>query len=134
MIHIPPVHLRGRRAGHKFGAVRTERDGINFPSKLEARVYDVLVTAYERKEIVGFMRQPMFDTGGGSTYRADFIVFHLDGSCEIWDAKGKDTTAFRRAKVQVESRYPWIGEVLRITTPGQGHTRIQNIKRTHEPF
>lgn len=100
-----------RKAGHKFSAVRTERDGIRFPSKLEARLYDRLCALQERRAIVGFLRQPRFDLGGGTTYAADFLVFHIDGSCEVIDAKGHETKAFVRSKKQVESRYPWIGEI-----------------------
>lgn len=100
-----------RRAGHKFSAVRTERDGIRFPSKLEARIYDRLCALQERGAIVGFLRQPRFDLGGGTTYAADFLVFHVDGSCEVVDAKGHETKAFIRSKKQTEARYPWIGEI-----------------------
>lgn len=96
---------------HKFHAKRTERDGINFPSKLEARYYDRLKILQRAGEIVGFLRQPRFDLGGGTTYAADFLVFNSDGTCEVVDVKGRETKAFRKAKRQVESRYPWIGEV-----------------------
>lgn len=100
-----------RKARHKYNAQKTERDGIKFPSLLEARYFDRLVMLQKSGGVVGFLRQPTFDLGGGTTYRADFLVFHTDGTCEVIDTKGRITDAFTKAKKQVESRYPWIGEI-----------------------
>lgn len=102
---------KAQRARHKFGAEPTSLDGIRFPSKLEGRLYLRLTDLQTRQKIVGFIRQPQFDLGGGTKYTADFLVFHVDGSCEFLDAKGVETKAFVRAKKQVEGRYPWIGEI-----------------------
>lgn len=98
-------------AKHKYNAEPVNLDGIRFPSKLEGRYYQQLVTWQDRGVIVGFLRQPMFDLGGGTTYRADFLVFHIDGTCEVIDTKGKITKSFTKARRQVEARYPWIGGI-----------------------
>lgn len=102
---------RAPKARHKFGAVRTERDGIKFPSRLEARVYDHLTRLQAEGRVVGFIRQPPFDLGGGTKYTADFLVFFPNGTCEVWDAKGHTTPEFIKSKKQVEARYPWVGEI-----------------------
>jgi len=91
---------------HKFNAVRTERDGIKFPSKKEATRYDELVLMQGLGEVCFFLRQPLFDLGGGTTYRADFIIFWCDGTATIEDVKGMQTKSFKKAKRQVEAKYP----------------------------
>ena len=91
---------------HKYKAVRTERDGIKFPSKKEANRYDELVLRQKAGFIVFFLRQPLFDLGGGTTYRADFLIFWSNGTVTVEDVKGFETKAFLKAKKQVEARYP----------------------------
>ena len=94
------------RLHHKFNAVKTIRDGIKFPSKKEARRYDALCLLQQARKIVMFLRQPLFDLGGGTTYKADFLIFWADGTCTIEDVKGVKTKAFLKAKKQVEAKYP----------------------------
>jgi len=91
---------------HKYNAVRTVRDNISFPSKKEARRYDELVLLQEAGAVCFFLRQPLFDLGGGTTYKADFLIFWRDGTATIEDVKGVQTKSFKRAKKQVEARYP----------------------------
>jgi hypothetical protein len=95
-----------RRLRHKYNAAQTVRDGIKFPSKKEANRYDELVLLQRGGEVVMFIRQPMFDLGGGTTYKADFLIFWADGNVTVEDVKGMITDAFRRSKKQVEARYP----------------------------
>ncbi len=91
---------------HKFGAIRTQRDGIKFPSKKEARRYDQLCLLQKAGDVLFFLRQPLFDLGGGTTYKADFIIFWKDGHASIEDVKGMRTKSFNKAKKQVEAKYP----------------------------
>ena len=91
---------------HKYKAVRTERNGIKFPSRKEARRYDELVLLQKAGEVVMFLRQPLFDIGGGTTYKADFLVFWKDGHVGTEDIKGYKTKEFIKAKKQVEALYP----------------------------
>ncbi len=99
------------RYGHKFRAVRTERDGIKFDSKAEARRYDELVLARKNGTVVQFLvHAPRFLLPGGTSYTADFLVFWADtdgtgGSVTVEDVKGMRTPAYKRSKKQVEALY-----------------------------
>jgi len=109
-----------KRFKHKFGAIRDERDGIKFPSRLEARYYDKLKLAQRSGELLFFLRQPLFDLGGGVPYRADFMEFWAPkegeecGEIRIVDVKGMPPTeAFKVKKRIVESKYPIEIEIVR---------------------
>lgn len=94
------------KAAHKFKAVKTERKGISFPSKLEARYFDTLEVKKRIGEVVFFLRQVSFDLPGGVRYVADYQVFYADGSVEFVDVKGMDTPASKLKRKQVEELYP----------------------------
>jgi len=98
--------FRKRFHKHKFGAVRTERDGKKFPSKLEARYYDKLVKDVADGHVIFFLRQVGFDLTGGVRYFADFMVFKTDGDIEIIDCKGQKTPMSNLKVKQVETLYP----------------------------
>lgn len=91
---------------HKFGAVRCERKGIKFPSKLERRYYDHLNLLIKSGEVLFFLRQPAFDIAGGVRYFADFLVFWADGTVDFVDTKGRDTTISSAKRKMVEDLYP----------------------------
>lgn len=91
---------------HKFSAQMTERDGLKFRSKKEARFYDDLKLQQLAGDVMFFLRQPKFDLPGRVTYSADFIVFYSDGDCKIIDVKGFKTKDYIMKKKQVESLYP----------------------------
>ncbi len=95
------------KKAHKFGAIRTEKDGISFPSRLEKRYYDHLNLLKQAGKVVFFIRQPSFDVAYGVKYVADFLVFYSDGSCEIVDVKGAITKEFALKKKLLEERYPF---------------------------
>ena len=94
------------RHHHKFGAKKTVRDGIKFPSKLEALYYDRLKLLQMAGEVVFFLRQVPFHLPGGVTYRVDYQVFYAAGNVEFIDVKGLETRAFIDKKKMVESLYP----------------------------
>ena len=62
--------------------------------------------------IRGFCRQPEFVLVSGFadrqpiTYRADFIVFNLDGTVEIIDTKGYETETFRLKEKLFYEKFP----------------------------
>lgn len=91
---------------NKMGAKKTRVDGITFDSQMEAKRYCNLKLLVERKEVLFFLRQPMFDLGGGTTYRADFLVFWMNGLVTVEDCKGYRTEAYIKAKKQTEALYP----------------------------
>lgn len=97
---------KAKRLTHKFGAVKCEREGIKFPSKLERRFYDKLQMLKEKGEVLFFLRQPAFDLPGGVRYFADFQVFWADGTVDFIDTKGRDTTISAAKRKMVEDLYP----------------------------
>lgn len=98
---------------HKFGAVRTERDGQRFDSKAEARYWDQLVLAKLAGQVVMVLRQVPFHLPGGVKYVCDFQVFHATGEVEFIDVKGMETESFRAKKRMVEALYPVTIEVTK---------------------
>jgi len=101
------------RHRHKFSAKKTERNGITFPSKLEARYYDLLLLLVRSGEVLFFLRQTPFHLTGGVKYVVDFQVFYSDGSVEFVDVKGVETRAFIDKKKMVEALYPVEIKVLK---------------------
>lgn len=97
-----------KRLRHKYSAVRTERDGIKFDSKKEARYYDQLKTRVASGEVLFFLRQTPFHLPGGVKYVCDFQEFHADGSVHFVDVKGVQTASFKAKKKQVEALYPQV--------------------------
>lgn len=95
-----------RKLKHKYGAIRCERNGIKFPSKLERSFYDKLKVLQRSGKVIFFLRQVGFDLPGNTRYFADFMVFWQDGSVEIIDTKGKDTPISKMKRKQVEATYP----------------------------
>lgn len=91
---------------HKFQAVRTERDGQTFDSKLEARLYDQLELQKREGSVLFWLRQVPFHLPGGVKLVVDFQVFLADGTVEFLDAKGVETESFRAKRREVEALYP----------------------------
>ena len=102
----------------KYNNKRVKVDGILFDSQKEADFYGELKLSLRAGIIKGFCRQPEFGLLEGFgyrrpiTYRADFIVFNLDGTVEIIDTKGMETEIFKIKLKQFKDKYP--GLVLKI--------------------
>jgi hypothetical protein len=90
----------------KYNSVRTKINGYCFSSKKEAKRYLELLTLKKAGEIKIFIRQPMIDLGGGTTYRPDFLIFWSDGKTTWEDVKGFKTPIFKMKKKLVEAKYP----------------------------
>jgi len=96
----------------KYHNNRVIVDGIRFDSQLEADKYLDLKLQLRMGTIAGYCRQPEFILVEGLgmekpvTYRADFIVFNLDGTCEIIDTKGMQTEVFRIKHKQFKQKFP----------------------------
>lgn len=91
----------------KFNAVRTKVDGITFDSKREAEYYSELKLRQKAGEILGFSRQDQFVLDdAGTVYRADFVVYYLDGRYQIVDVKGVQTDVFKLKMAMLRMRYP----------------------------
>jgi len=94
------------RVWHKFNAIRSEHDGINFPSKKESQRYKQLKQLKELGEITFFLRQVPFHLAGGVKYICDFLVFWSNGEVTIEDVKGMKTDLYQAKKKIVEATYP----------------------------
>ena len=95
-----------RKPKHKYKAVRCERDGKKFPSKLERSYYDRLSVLQRSGHVVFFIRQVPFDLPGNTRYFADFCIFFDSGDVEFVDCKGKMTPTSNMKIKQVEDLYP----------------------------
>lgn len=93
---------------HKFHAIRTELDGIKFPSKLEARCYEDLKRRKLSGEVLGFLRQVPIHFTSGIKYIVDFLVFNVDGTCRFLEAKGFETATYKLKRRMMAQEYPWI--------------------------
>lgn len=91
---------------HKFNAQKTERNGIRFDSKLEARYYDWLVKQQHIGTLLFFMRQQPFHLPGGTKLVVDFTEFWSDGVVTFTDVKGMETPEFKIKRREVEAAYP----------------------------
>jgi hypothetical protein len=78
----------------KYGAIKTEIDGIKFDSKKESDYYLDLKLRLTAGDIKGFCRQAQFILAPGLSYKADFIVFNNDNTAEIIDVKGYITEVY----------------------------------------
>ncbi len=93
-------------------------DGILFDSQKEADYYSDLKLRLRAGEIKGFCRQPEFVLLEGfadvrpETYKADFIVWKMDGTADVIDVKGMETEVFRIKRKQFMEKFPG----LRINT------------------
>lgn len=94
---------KGKRS--KYGAVKTSADGHTFDSKKEADYYCDLKLRLQCGDIRGFCLQPVFILAPGLKYKADFIVFHNDGTSEIIDTKGFKTKEYIAKKKVFEDKY-----------------------------
>jgi hypothetical protein len=96
----------------KYRNNRVTVDGIHFDSQLEADKYSELKLSLRMGVIAGFCRQPEFVLLEGlgatrpETYKADFVVFNLDGGFEIIDIKGMQTEVFRIKNKQFKAKFP----------------------------
>ena len=91
---------------NKYRNVPCVVDGINFPSKAEARRYSELKLMKQAGTIRWFNRQPSFLLSGGIRYRPDFIVCGQDGRVWVEDVKGMVTPVFRMKQKIWAEMYP----------------------------
>ena len=82
----------------KYGAQKTNIDGITFDSKVEGLYYQKCLDDKAKGLIHNFELQPRYELQPAFTkddkkyrkmeYVADFLIYHLDGSLEVIDIKG----------------------------------------------
>lgn len=90
----------------------THIDGLTFRSTKEGQYYSKVKLLKENGTIAGYVLQPQFvlcegnDIEKAITYKADFIIFNLDGTFEIVDVKGMETAQWKRTFKQFRLKYP----------------------------
>lgn len=97
---------------HKYKAIRTEFDGISFPSKLEAAYYKKLKLRLISKDIKYFLRQVPLHLPGNIKLIVDFLVFENDGSVRYIETKGMMTQIAKLKIKQAEAIYPIKIEII----------------------
>jgi hypothetical protein len=90
----------------KYRANKTSIDGHTFDSKKEAEYYCELKWKLQANEINGFCLQPTFMLAPGLKYKADFMVYHNDGSIQVIDVKGQKTADFKLKEKMFNYMYP----------------------------
>lgn len=81
-----------RFAPPKYRAIRTELDGFNFASKVEAAYYAHLMLLKKAGEVLHVDVHPVFTIGPGDRVRLDFLVWNKDGTVDGVDVKGSSKT------------------------------------------
>lgn len=90
---------------HKFHAVRSECDGINFSSKKERQYFQSLQLLKKNGDILFFLMQVPFHLPGNIIYRLDFMEFwkpaigQTTGEIIFTEVKGFMT---RDAKIKIQ--------------------------------
>lgn len=94
---------------NKYGAVRTEVDGIVFASRAEARHYGRLKILERAGEITDLELQPKYDLHVNGVkvayYKADFRYVTRDGQTVVEDVKGVKTPVYRLKKKMLKAEY-----------------------------
>jgi hypothetical protein len=90
---------------NKYGAIRTvARDGIKRDSKFEANVADELYMRKAAGDILDYDTQykvemPIYNVHGREvmkvSHKIDFRIHHKDGSYELYEAKGVETSDYK---------------------------------------
>lgn len=89
----------------KYRSYKTSVDGHTFDSLKEANYYNELKLRLKANDIKGFCLQPTFILAPGLKYKADFIVFHNDGTYDIIDVKGYKTKEYIAKKKVLEDKF-----------------------------
>lgn len=98
-------------ARRKYGNHPTTVDGIRFDSKREARFYEQLKLQQKAGTVLFFLRQVPLHLPGGTRLVLDFVVHNADGTIRWVDVKGRETTAFRIKRREIQHHYPIVVEL-----------------------
>ena len=123
----------------KYNNKKVEADGFIFDSKAELLYYHKLKTLQENELILFFRLQPRymlqesFKKNGKNhrkiEYVADFEVHHLNGSIEVIDIKGFETTDFNIKKKLFEWKYPHSLTILSFSQIDGGFIELDKLKK-----
>lgn len=97
---------------NKYGAKKTEFNGYKYDSKFEASVAQELQLRLKGKDILGYDRQYKvemwaYDKNGKKamkkSHKVDFRIHHKDGSYELLEAKGVETSDYKDRRKWLET-------------------------------
>lgn len=115
----------------KYGAKKTEYDGIRYDSKFEASIAAELDLRKKAGDILDWDRQFKLEmwcyTKDGKkafkvTHKVDFRLHHQDGSFELLEAKGVETSDYLWRKKFLE--HIWLAE-----NPDYTYTVVKQQRR-----
>lgn len=89
------VAMQAKPRRNKYGAVRTEYNGRQYASKMQAEYAARLDMLESCGEIDWWGREIPLDLGPDTRYTVDFLVLEK-GSMHAVDTKGRETETFRR--------------------------------------
>jgi hypothetical protein len=123
----------------KYGSKKVKLDGLVFDSVIESRYYQQLKWSQGHKQILFFRLQPRyllqeaFEKGSKKfrkiEYIADFEVHHLDGSIEVIDIKGFETTDFKIKRKLFEFKYPHKLSLITYSKKWGGWLELDKLKK-----
>jgi hypothetical protein len=126
----------------KYNSKSIELDGHIFDSKIEARYYQQLKWLEANKQILFFRIQPRyllqeaFEKDGKKhrkiDYLADFEIHHLDGSIEVVDVKGMETTDFKIKRKLFEKKYPHKLSLVTYSQIDGGWITLEQLKKNRK--
>jgi hypothetical protein len=95
----------------KYGAIKTEYNGVVYASKHEARVAADIELMRRSGTLVAVETQKSFELygkGGNKicVHRPDFLLTFNDGHEEVWEAKGQETPEYRLKLKLFIDNYP----------------------------
>lgn len=102
---------------NKYNAKKTDYDGIKYDSRFEAEVAAEIDLRKKAGDILDWDRQYKLEmwcyTQDGQkafkvTHRVDFRLHHLDGSFELYEVKGLETSDYKWRKKFLE--HIWLPE------------------------
>ncbi|AYC30019.1 DUF1064 domain-containing protein [Paenisporosarcina cavernae] len=122
----------------KYNNRKVVVDDITFDSAAEAKYYEELKMRQKEEKILFFRLQPRyeiqpkFEKGSKKfkaiTYVADFEIHHLDGSIEVVDIKGMETTDFKIKKKMFEYKFPHRLTLLTYSQIDGGFIELAELK------
>ena len=123
----------------KYNNKKVEVDGFTFDSKAELLYYQNLKALQEREGILFFRLQPRYllqeaFKKNGKIHRkieyvAYFEIHHTNGTIEVVDIKGFETTDFNIKKKLFEWRYPHNLTILSFSQIDGGFIELDKLKK-----
>jgi hypothetical protein len=132
----------------KYNAKKVVIDGITFDSAVESYYYEYLKELKAKEKILNFELQPKYELISkfkkdgkqyqGIKYKADFIIYHLDGSEEVIDVKGMATPEAKMKRKLFNYKYhdlklTWLCRSKKYSSTGWiEYDELEKLKRLNK--